>query len=122
MANIRFARAYEFYGNPYYDVIYGRPGQPCRVYTYSKAELPKTVSKWLEGKEGVVQYNRTLGREEVIYKEETKYRVEFDFRFEGEDVHADLDNNGKGFCKEDAVRVGKELVAQGNMHVRVIAI
>lgn len=122
MANIRFVRAYEFYGNPYYDVIYGRPWQPCRVYTYSKADLPKTVSKWLEGKEGETQRNSVFDRDEIVYKAEIKYRVEFDFRFEGQVVHADLDNNGKGFCKEDAVRVGKELVAQGHQHVMVLAI
>ena len=122
MANIRFVRAYEFYGNPYYDVIYGTPGKPCRCYTYPKDELPKTVSKWLEGKEGETQHNGVFNRDEIIYKTETLYRVEFDFRFEGNDVHAYLDNNGKGFDKEDAVRVGRELAAQGNMHVQVIAI
>lgn len=122
MANIRFVRAYEFYGNPYYDVIYGRPGQPCRVYTYSKEDLPKTVSKWLEGKDGEIQHNGVFNRDETVYKAEIKYGVEFDFRVNGEDVHAYLDNNGKGFCKEDAVRVGRELAAQGNMHVMVTAI
>lgn len=122
MAKIKFVRAYEFYGNPYLDVIYGTPGKPSRVYTYSKADLPKTVKEWLKDKEGVVQYNRTLGRDETIYKAETLYRVEYDFRVGGKDVHAYLDNNGKGFHKEDAVYVGRELAAQGNMHVQVIAI
>ena len=68
MANIRFVRAYEFYGNPYYDVIYGAPGRPSRVYTYSKESLPKTVTKWLEGKEGITQHNSIFDRDEVIYK------------------------------------------------------
>lgn len=122
MANIRFVRAYEFYGNSYYDVIYGRPGQPCRVYTYSKEDLPKTVSKWLEGKEGETQRNGVFNRDETVYKAEIKYRVEYDFYAGDKDVHAYLDNNGKGFCHEDAVYIGKQLVAQGNRHISIIAI
>lgn len=122
MATIRFVREYNFYGNAYCDIIYGTPGKPCRVYTYSKADLPKTVKKWLEGKEGVVQHDRVFNRDETIYREESKYRVEFDFRVNGEDVRAYLDNNGKGFCKEDATRVGNELAAQGNRNVIAIVI
>lgn len=122
MANIRFVREYDLYGNTYYDVVYGKPGSPSRLYMYSKKDLPKTVSKWLEGKEGETQRNSVFDRDETVYKAETKFRVEFDFRVDGEDVHAYLDNNGNGFCKEDAVRVGKELAAQGNQHVMVLAI
>lgn len=121
MANIRFVREYDFYGSTYYDVVYGTPGKPSRCYTYPKEDLPETAQKWIEGKEGVTQYNSVFKRDETIYKTETVYRIEYDFRVSGEDVHAYLDNNGKGFCKEDAVRVGKELAAQGNMHVMAVA-
>lgn len=122
MANIRFVREYDFYGNVYYDVVYGKPGSPSRLYMYSKDDLPKTVSKWLEGKEGETQHNGVFNRDETVYKAETVYRVEYDFYAGDKDVHAYLDNNGKGFCKEDAVHIGKQLVAQGNQHVMVLAI
>ena len=70
MANIRFIREYEAYGNPYYDVVYGTPGKPSRVYAYSKEDLPKTVTKWLEGKDGTKQYNKVFNREETIYEQQ----------------------------------------------------
>lgn len=122
MANIRFVREYDLYGSTYYDVVYGKPGNPSRLYMYSKDDLPKTVQKWLEDKVGDTQYNRVFEREEIIYKAETVYRVEYDFYAGDKDVHAYLDNNGKGFCKEDAVYIGKQLAAQGNRHIMVIAI
>lgn len=122
MANIKFVREYDLYGNTYYDVVYGKPGNPSRLYMYSKEDLPKTVQKWLEDKVGNTQYNKVFEREEIIYKTETMYRVEFDFRYNGKDGHDYLDNNGKGYTKEDAVSIGRQLADQGNMHVRVIAI
>lgn len=122
MADIKFIREYDFYGTLYYDVVYGKPGNPSRLRMYSKDDVPKTVQKWLEDKEGEVQYNKVFEREETIYKAETVYKVEYDFYAGDKEVHAYLDNNGKGFCKEDAVYIGKQLVAQGNMHVRVTAI
>lgn len=120
MATIRFIREYDFYGSKYFDILYMTPSG-SRVRTVGAEDLPKTARKWLEGKEGIRQYNKTLEKEEVIYKAETKYRVEFDFRVNGEDVHTYLDNNGKGFSHEDAVSVGRELAEQGNRHVMVIA-
>lgn len=122
MANIRFVREYDFYGDIYYDVVYGKPGSPSRLYMYSKDDLPKTVRKWLEDKAGNTQYNKVFERDEIIYKAETVYRVEYDFYAGDKDVHAYLDNNGKGFCHEDAVYIGKQLVAQGNRHISIIAI
>ena len=122
MAHIRFVREYDLYGNTYYDVVYGKPGSPSRLYMYSKDDLPKTVQKWLEDKVGDTQYNKVFERDEIVYKAETRYRVEFDFRVNGKDAHDYLDNNGTGFCKEDAVCIGKQLVAQGNSHVIVVAI
>lgn len=122
MANIKFIRMYDFYGTAYADVLYGTPGKAGRLYTYPAEEMPKTAYKWLQDKPGERQYNKVFDRDEIIYKAETKYRVEFDFRFNGEDVHAYLDNNGKGFDKENAVRVGRELAAQDNQHVTVVAI
>ena len=122
MANIKFVSEYDLYGSTFYDVVYGKPGSPSRLYMYSKDDLPKTVQKWLEDKVGDTQYNKVFKREEIIYQVGTRYRVEFDFRVNGKSVHDYLDNNGKGFCEEDAVHVGKQLVAQGNTHVRVIAI
>lgn len=119
MANIKFVREYEDYGSTWYDVLYAKSN---RLYVYTADDLPKTVQKWLEDKDGVRQYDRVFKRDEIIYKTETMYRVEFDFRVNGKDVHDYLDNNGKGFCKEDAVYIGKQLVAQGNRHISIIAI
>lgn len=121
MAQIRFVREYKFTpnGETWYDVLYAKSNRLC---VYTADDLPGTVRKWLEDKDSVRQYNRTLGRDEVIYKTETMYKVEFDFRVNGKDVHDYLDNNGKGFCKEDAVYIGKQLTVQGNTHVMVIAI
>lgn len=68
MANIRFIREYDLYNRTYYDTIYGTPGNPSRLYMYSKDDLPKTVQKWLEGKVGKKQYNKVLEREETIYE------------------------------------------------------
>ena len=123
MANIKFIRMYDFYNTAYCDIAYARnDGCISRVRTIPAEEMPKTAYKWLKDKHGTRQYNKVFERDEIIYKAETKYKVEFDFRFNGEDVHAYLDNNGKGFDKENAVRVGKELVAQGNQHVMLVAI
>lgn len=122
MANIRFVREYDLYGSTFYDVVYGKPGSPSRLYMYSREDLPKTVQKWLEDKVGDTQYSKVFEREEIIYKAETVYKVEYDFYAGDKEVHAYLDNNGKGFCEEDAAYIGKQLTAQGNMHVMVIAI
>lgn len=121
MADIKFVREYQFTpnGETWYDVLYATSNRLC---TFPAEDLPKTVKEWLKDKPKVVQYNRTLERDEIIYKTETVYRVEYDFYAGDKEVHAFLDNNGKGFCKEDAVYIGKQLVAQGNTHVRVIAI
>lgn len=122
MATIKFIREYDLYGSTFYDVVYGKPGNPSRLYMYSKDRLPKTVKKWLENKIGDTQYNKVFKRDEIVYTTEPRYRVEFDFRVNGKYIHDYLDNNGKGFCKEDAVHVGKQLVAQGNTHVMVVTI
>lgn len=123
MAEIKFVREYKPFPaaeDNYFDVVYAKSNRLC-FYT-SAEELPETVKKWLKDKEGTVQYNRTFDREETIYQAETKYKVDYDFYIGDKMVHARLDNNGKGFCEEDAVYIGKQLVAQGNMHIRVIAI
>lgn len=120
MATIRFIREYDFYGSKYFDILYMTPSG-SRLRTVGAEDLPKTAKKWLEDKEGITQYNKTLERDEVIYKAETKYRVEFDFEVNGKDVHDYLNNNGKGFSHEDAVSVGRQLAEQGNRHVMIIA-
>ena len=119
MANIKFIREYEAYGGTWYDVLSAKSNRLC---TYTAEDLPKTAKKWLEDKEGIVQYSNVFKRDEVIYKTETMYKVEFDFRVNGKDVHDYLDNNGEGFSKEDAVSIGRQLVNQGNTHVTVVAI
>lgn len=121
MAQIKFIRKYKFTpnGETWYDVLY-TPSN--RLRTYIADDLPGTVKAWLEGKEGVAQYDRIFQRDEIIYKAEPLYRVEFDFRFNGEDVHTHLDNNGKGFSQEDATHVAVELASQNNMNVVITAI
>lgn len=122
MANIKFIREYKLFpesSETWYDILYAKSNRLC---TYTADDLPKTARVWLKNKVGTTIYDSLLEREEVIYKDEPAFRVEFDFRVNGKDVHDYLDNNGKGFCKEDAVHVGKQLVAQGNTHVTVIAI
>lgn len=122
MANIKFVREYKLFpgsSETWFDVLYAKSNRLC---IYTADDLPKTVQKWLKGKVGVRQHDRVLDRDEIIYKAETMYRVEYDFYAGDKDVHAYLDNNGKGFCEEDAVYIGKQLVAQGNTHVRVITI
>lgn len=121
MADIKFVREYKMFpaSEICFDVLYAKSNRLC---FYTEEDLPKTVKKWLEGKEGIVQYDRTLEREETIYKTETMYRVEYDFLVGGKSVHAYLDNNGKGFRRDDAVHIGYQLVAQGNQHIRVTAI
>lgn len=121
MAEIRFIREYQIVPGvteTLYDIVY----KSGKLYCYTAEDLPGTAKAWLKDKVGKVQYDRTLEREEVIYKAETMYRVEFDFYAGDKEVHAYLDNNGNGFCREDAVYIGKQLVAQGNTHVMVIAI
>ena len=122
MANIKFVREYKLFpesSETWFDVLYAKSNRLC---VYTADDLPKTVQKWLEDKVGNTQYNKVFERDETIYKAETMYRVEYDFCAGDKEVHAYLDNNGKGFCREDAVYIGKQLVAQGNTHVRVIAI
>lgn len=118
MADIRFIRMYDFYNTAYCDILYAKSN---RLVTYAAEEMPKTAYKWLKDKKGVTQYNKVLERDEIIYKGETMYKVEFDFTVNGKDVHDYLDNNGKGFCKEDAVSIGRQLVDQGNTHVIVVS-
>lgn len=122
MANIKFIREYKLFpesSETWYDILYAKSNRLC---TYTADDLPKTARKWLEGKVGTTIYDSILEREETIYKITPAYRVEYDFYVGDKDVHAFLDNNGKGFCKEDAVYIGKQLVAQGNAHVMIIAI
>ena len=122
MAKIKFIREYKLFpesSETWYDILYAKSNRLC---TYTADDLPKTAKEWLKGKVGTTIYDSLLEREEVIYKIAPAYRVEFDFKVNGKSVHDYLDNNGKGFCKEDAVHVGKQLIAQGNTHVMVIAI
>ena len=68
MANINFVRIYEFY-----DVAYEKDGFITRIRTYDTDDLPKTVKKWLKGRDGKVQYDRTLDRKEIVYHPYYKY-------------------------------------------------
>lgn len=68
MANIRFIRTYEFYGDEWCDIVYEKDGYATRCYQYPVAEMPKTASKWLEGKQGTEQYDRVFNRVETIYR------------------------------------------------------
>lgn len=123
MAEIRFIREYQLIpgnGEMWYDILYAKSNRLC---TYPADELPKTAREWLKGKLGTTIYNSVLEREEVIYKTALAYKVEFDFvNGYGKPMHDYLDNNGKGYCKEDAVYIGKQLAAQGNTKVMVVAI
>lgn len=122
MANIKFIREYKLFpesSETWYDILYAKSNRLC---TYTADGLPKTAKTWLKGKVGTTIYNSVLEREEVIYKVAPAFRVEYDFYAGDKEVHAYLDNNGKGFCREDAVYIGKQLAAQGNTHIAVIAI
>lgn len=70
MAKIKFVREYKVnyggkYEHTYYDIVY----ESGRVYTKYITDLPKSVEKWLAGKEAERQYDPVYKREELIYKE-----------------------------------------------------
>lgn len=118
MADIKWIREVEEYGETWYDILYAKSNRLC---TYLAEDLPKTAKEWLKGRPKKVQYNKALEREEALYMDEPVYRVEYDFYTEtGRPVHAYLDNNGEGFNHEDAVSIGRELMAQGNRNVAII--
>ena len=72
MARIRFVREFESYNDTWYDVAYySKCGNYVgRLFTFTSEDLPKTVKKWLDGKNGVAQYDSVFKRHEIIYREE----------------------------------------------------
>ena len=68
MANIKFMRIYTPIREEWCDIAYEKDGYITRIRSCTTDEMPKTARKWLEGKVGRKQYDKTLEREETIYE------------------------------------------------------
>lgn len=68
MANIKFIKIYTPIREEWCDIAYEKDGYITKVCSYTTDEMPKTARKWLEGKVGRKQYDKTLEREETIYE------------------------------------------------------
>ena len=68
MAQIRFIRKYKLYNYDWYEIIYAGTNRIRTIMLDGNTKLPSTAVKFLEGKQGVEQYDRIFNRQETIYK------------------------------------------------------